>query len=35
MMIDSEMLAELRDLAGQYGVGIYRRHIFLCARNPL
>jgi (2Fe-2S) ferredoxin len=30
-MSDSEILAELRDLAGQYGVGTYRRHIFLCA----
>lgn len=30
-MSDSETLAELRDLARQYGVGTYRRHIFICA----
>lgn len=30
-MSDSETLAELRDIAGQYGVGTYRRHIFICA----
>jgi (2Fe-2S) ferredoxin len=32
-MGDSETLAELRDLARQYGVGDYTRHIFLCAEQ--
>ncbi|NTU83569.1 MAG: (2Fe-2S) ferredoxin domain-containing protein [Chloroflexales bacterium] len=27
------MMEELRDLAQQYGVGTYRRHIFLCAEQ--
>lgn len=31
MTTNNEMLQELRALAEQYGVGAYRRHIFLCA----
>jgi (2Fe-2S) ferredoxin len=30
-MTTTEMMAELQTLAEQYGVGGYRRHIFLCA----
>lgn len=32
-MGDSEMMAELRELAAQYRVGTFRRHIFLCAEQ--
>lgn len=32
-MGDSETMAELRELARQYGVGDFRRHIFLCAEQ--
>lgn len=32
-MSDSEMMGELRELAQQYGVGDYARHIFLCAEQ--
>jgi (2Fe-2S) ferredoxin len=32
-MSDREMMDELRDLARQYGVGSYQRHIFLCAEQ--
>jgi (2Fe-2S) ferredoxin len=32
-MTDPEMMDELRDLARQYGVGDYTRHIFLCAEQ--
>ena len=30
-MTNVEMMEELHDLAQQYGVGSYQRHIFLCA----
>jgi (2Fe-2S) ferredoxin len=32
-MSDSAMQDELQDLARQYGVGTYARHIFLCAEQ--
>jgi (2Fe-2S) ferredoxin len=32
-MSDSGMMEELHDLAQQYGVGTFRRHIFLCAEQ--
>jgi (2Fe-2S) ferredoxin len=30
-MTTTEMMDELRELANQYGVGNYKRHIFICA----
>ncbi|HMQ33076.1 MAG TPA: (2Fe-2S) ferredoxin domain-containing protein [Chloroflexaceae bacterium] len=32
-MSEREQMDELRDLARQYGVGTYSRHIFLCAEQ--
>ncbi|GAB4442986.1 MAG: ferredoxin [Chloroflexi bacterium OHK40] len=32
-MNDPEILSELREIAQQYGVGTYTRHIFLCAEQ--